>query len=98
MTAGAVDAGVISKAEARALLAEVFEETALVLGGLVAIHRVDDDFIWRFVRGLDVVRCKAVRRIEDCAAGPAASAAAPAESNLRPHPAIEDFLLKLRRS
>lgn len=97
MTAGAVDAGAISKAEARALLAEVFEETALVLGGLVAVDRVDDDFVWRFVRGLDVVRSKAVRRIEDCDAGPGASAA-PGESAFRPHPAIEDFLLKLRRS
>jgi hypothetical protein len=97
MTGVAVDTDVISKAEARRLLAEVFEEAALVLGGLIAVHRVDDDFVWRFVRSLDAVRSKAARRIDECDARPGIDATHP-ESNLRPHPAIEEFLLKLRRS
>ena len=97
MTGSAVDTDVISKAEARRLLAAVFEEAALVLGGLLAVHRVDDDFVWRFVKSLDVIRGKAVRRIDECDERPGADAIRP-ESHLRPHPAIEDFLLKLRRS
>jgi len=97
MTGSAVDRNVISKAEARRLIADVFEEAALVLGGLLAVHRAEDDFVWRLVKNLDVIRCKAVRRIDECDAGPRADARRP-DTHLRPHPAIEDFLLKLRRS
>jgi hypothetical protein len=97
MTGNAVDTGVISMAEARQLLAEVFEEAALVLGGLVAVYHVDDDFVWRLVKSLDVIRGKAVRRIDECVA-PSGSETARAAPDLCPHPAIEEFLLKLRRS
>jgi hypothetical protein len=97
MTGSAVDTDVISKAEARRLIADVFEETALVLGGLLAVHRAEDEFVWRLVKTLDVIRCKAARRIDECDASPGAEARCP-ETHLRPHPAIEDFLLKLRRS
>lgn len=97
MTGSAVDTDVISKAEARRLIGDVFEEVALVLGGLLAVHRAEDDFVWRLVKSLDVIRCKAVRRIDECDAGPGAEARRP-ETHLRPHPAIEDFLLKVRRS
>lgn len=97
MTASVIQADAITKAEARGLIAEVFEETALVLGGLVAVHQVDDDFVWRFIKSLDVVRCKAFRRIDERDATPGTDASE-AESRLRPHPAIDDFLLKLRRS
>ena len=97
MTGSAVGTEVTSKAEIRRLLADVFEETVLVLGGLVAVHRVDDDFVWRFIKRLDVIRSKADRRIDECDAQPCADAIR-RESHLRPHPAIEDFLLKLRRS
>lgn len=97
MTGSALDTDVISKAEARRLIADVFEEAALVLGGLLAVHRADDDFVWRLVKSLDVIRCKAARRIDECDAGPGTDARRP-ETHLRPHPAIEDFLLKLRRS
>lgn len=96
MTGSAVDTVVISKVEARRLIADVFEEAALVLGGLLAVRRAEDDFVWRFVKSLDVIRRKAVRRIDECDAGPGAEASRP-ESHLRPHPAIEDFLLKVRR-
>ena len=97
MTSSVMQTDVMTKTDTRRLLAEVFEETALVLGGLVAVHRVDDDFVWRFVKGLDAVCSKAFRRVDqrDSAAD---ADTADAESRLRPHPAIEDFLLKLRRA
>lgn len=87
----------ISKAEARELINDLFEEEALVIGGLVAVHEMDDDLVWRLVKNLDVIRGKALRRLEgkDAEEEPRAPARRP---NLKPHPAIEDFLLTLRRA
>ena len=97
MTGNATQADVITKAEAREMITEVFKETALVLGGLIAIHGVEDDLVWRFVKSLDAVHSKAIRRIDqrDAASGVASTES---ECRLRPHPAIEDFLLTLRRA
>ena len=92
---GAMD--MISKAEARELINDLFEEEALVIGGLVAVHRVEDDLVWRLVKNLDVIRGKALRRIEAKDGQSAGNNAAP-RPNLKPHPAIEDFLLNLRRA
>ena len=96
MTGSVMQTDLISRPAARGLITEVLEETTLVLGGLVAVHRVDDDFVWRFVKGLDAVCSKAFRRIDERGTGADADTA-DAELRLRPHPAIEDFLLKLRR-
>jgi hypothetical protein len=85
----------ISRTEARQLINDLFEEEALVIGGLVAVHRVDDDLVWRLVKNLDVLRGRFLRRIEsqehddDDQSSPA---------DLVPHPAIEDFLLNIRRA
>jgi hypothetical protein len=87
----------ISKAEARGMIDELFEEEALVIGGLVAVHEMDDDLVWRLVKNLDVIRGKVLRRLEDEA--PADEDGPPRRRpNLKPHPAIEDFLLSLRRA
>ena len=51
------------KAEVKDLILELFEEEALVLGGLVAVHKVDDDVIWRLVKNLDAIRRKALRPV-----------------------------------
>ena len=84
----------ISKAEVKDLINDLFEEEALVLGGLVALHEVDDDVVWRLVRSLDAIRRKFLRRLEE--KGPDDDGP-PKRPNLKPHPAIEDFLLSLRR-
>lgn len=97
MSSSMMQTDVMARADTRRLIAEVFEETALVLGGLVAVCEVDDDFVWRFVKGLDAVCTKALKRIDHRGVSERADAA-DAESRLRPHPAIEEFLLKLRRS
>ncbi len=87
----------ISKAEARELINDLFEEEALIIGGLVAVHQMDDDLVWRLVKHLDVIRGKVLRRLEDKA--PADGDGTPSRrTNLKPHPAIEDFLLALRRT
>ena len=83
----------LSPDEARTLIDDLFEEEVLAFGGLVAIHEVPDDLIWRLVKTLDTIRGRALRRIEA-----KAEVEAPFRApDLRPHPAIEDFLLKLRR-
>ena len=86
----------ISTAEARDLINDLFEEEALVIGGLVAVHNMDDDLVWRLVKNLDVIRARTLRRLND---EPPDDDAKPwyRRPNLKPHPAIEDFLLSLRR-
>ena len=86
----------LSKAEVRELINDLFEEEALVLGGLVALHKIEDDVIWRLIKSLDSIRRKVLHRLEDKA--PEDGDGGPARRpNLKPHPAIEDFLLSLRR-
>lgn len=97
MTGVESEDAMISKAEARELIDDLFEEEALVIGGIVAVHDIDDDLVWRLVRNLDVIRGKALRRLGDKNGGAAAGEAL-RRPNLKPHPAIEDFLLKIRRT
>ena len=54
----------ITETEARDLIDGVFEEEALAIGGLVAIHEVPDDLVWRLVKSLDTIRERVLRRIE----------------------------------
>lgn len=89
--------GMISKAEARELINDLFEEEALVIGGLVAVHEIEDELVWRLVKNLDVIRGKVLRRLEDKTPVDRDSPS-PGRPNLKPHPAIEDFLLSLRRT
>lgn len=86
----------ISKQEVKELIADLFEQQALVIGGLVAIHKVEDDVIWRLIRNLDVIRRRTLRRLED-KTPEEGDGAPPRRSHLKPHPAIEDFLLSIRR-
>lgn len=87
----------ITEAEVRELITDLFEEEALLIGGLVAVHKVDDDLVWRLVKSLDVIRGKILRRLEDNELSDDI-AVAPRRPNLKPHPAIEDFLLSLRKA
>ncbi len=85
----------ISKADAKDLITDLFEEEALVIGGLVAVHDVDDDLVWRLMKNLDVIRRKVLRRLEDKTPVDSEEPQ-PRKPNLKPHPAIEHFLLSLR--
>ena len=86
----------ISKAEVKELILDLFEEEALVIGGLVAVHKIEDDVVWRLVKNIDVIRRKVLRRLED-KAPEEGDGSPPRRPNLKPHPAIEDFLLSIRR-
>jgi hypothetical protein len=86
----------LSVSDVRELLDHVFEQEALVIGGLVALHEWDDDVVWRLIRSLDVIRGRVLRRLEEKAR---ANIERPSRGPvLKPHPAIEGFLLSLRRA
>ena len=69
----------------------------LVIGGLVAVHQIEDELVWRLVKNLDLIRGKVLRRLEAEAPGDG-DGTPPRRTNLQPHPAVEDFLLALRRT
>lgn len=83
----------LTKETAKQLILDLFEEQALVIGGLVAVHEVDDDLVWRLMKNLDVIVGKAMDRLNDRENDPKSAP----QVNAKPHPAIEEFLLKLRR-
>lgn len=87
----------ITKEKARLMILDVFEEEALVIGGLAAIHGLDDDLVWRIMCNFDVILDKSLRRLEN---SDTSGSKKPVDTppNAKPHPAIEDFLLKLRRA
>jgi len=74
----------------RELVTEIFEEEALLLGGIVAVHSVDDEVVWRLVRGLDRLRHRVLQRVDRAEVAPANR---PRRGNgTEPHPAIERFI------
>jgi len=87
----------LTMTEARELVDDLFEEEALLVGGLAAVRGMDDDLVWRLMRSLDAIRRKVLRRLGDT--GPDDGGGMPSEqSNLKPHPAVEEFLIKMRRA
>jgi hypothetical protein len=79
------------------LVLEIFEEIGLVLGGMVALHDVGDDFVWRLVRSLEATRRKFLGRLQSL--GPLGRDPDGREGGLceKAHPAIEEFLSKVRK-
>src|SRR3990167_2527045 len=73
-------------------LRQIFDEIGLMLCGLVAVHfsTVDietDDFLWRLCANLDVIRGRALRRLN-----PKATEVPTHLRSLKQHPAIFEFL------
>lgn len=83
----------VNEAEVREMLNRVFEEEALIIGGLVALYDVSDDIVFKLMDGLDAVRDKALRRLER---GRAKENGVRSRPDFTPHPAIEEFLEKVR--
>ncbi len=78
-------------AELREKYVEVFGEETRSRHKVFLVKRI----AWRLVKNLDAIRSKALPRIEGRSS---ADAAPPGCCDPRPHPAIEDFLIKLRRA
>ncbi len=86
----------IAHTEVEEIIRDLFEEEALMIGGLVVLHRPEDDLVWRLIRNLDVIRQKALRRLE-ASEDRARGDGPPQWQGAEPHPAVEEFLFKLRR-
>lgn len=84
----------MEREEVRALLHELFEEAALVIGGLIATYKVEDEFIWRLMRHLDELR----RRMFDGLEAEGAETPAAGVKEPTPHPAVQHFLAQLDRA
>jgi hypothetical protein len=84
---------VISTEQAGELLRDVFEEEALVIGGLTALHDLPDAVVCRLMDSLDVIRRKTMDRLARTDEPPVTTHRPP---ELKPHPAIEAFLRRLR--
>jgi hypothetical protein len=80
--------------EMRELVSDAFEEAGLVVGGLVAERCIEDDVVWSLVRSLDAIRERTLDRIDETARVQDSQSASP--SGPRPHPAVEDFLQRVR--
>ena len=80
--------------EVRELVDELFEEEALVIGGLVAAYGIDDDLVTSLMGNLEAIRGNMITRIES---RDDSAEARPKRSSVEPHPAIKEFLIKLRR-
>jgi len=83
----------MSEAEVKDMLDSAFEEEALIIGGLVALYNVADDVVFKLMNGLDAVRDKAMKRLDR---GRARENGTRSRPDFTPHPAIEEFLAKVR--
>ncbi len=81
----------IEKAEAKKLINDVFEEEALVLGGMAVLQEIDHCLAWRLVKNLDAIRRKALRRVD------AEDDDGTGQSDFTQSPAIAEFLRTIRR-
>ena len=86
----------VTEAEAQDLLDELFEQQALSLGGLIALHGMEDELVWRLVKNLDVIRARFKRRVSAKSRKRAGDTVCLRPST-QPHPAIQHFLSRLRR-
>lgn len=86
----------LSKAEVQNLLDDLLEQQALALGGLVALHGMNDELVWKLVKNLDVIRTRFKRRLhaQDRARQGDTARLRPMA---QPHPAIQHFLARLGR-
>ena len=82
----------LTEKQVRKLLVKVFEEEALVLGGMAAMREIDDALLCRLVANLQTISEKTIRRLDSLE--PAHSVG---KLRVTPHPAINLFLLKLKR-
>ena len=73
---------------------DLCEEMALAIGGMAAVHDLDDELVWSLINRLEMTRSKILHRLSN---RDSADQDQPGMGSVfRPHPAIEDFLLKLR--
>ena len=83
----------IDRDEARTILLDVMEESALEVASVIAAHRFDDQAVWKLMHGMDAVRRRGLDRLDRFAGG----ARDPEEPRSTAHPAIEEYLVRLQK-
>lgn len=81
----------LTKKQVRKLLIKVFEEEALVIGGMAAMREIDEALLCRLIENLQVIADKSVRKLDTME-----FVRGGRNPKVTPHPAINLFLLKLR--
>ncbi len=77
-----------------ALVRDAFDDIALLVGSIAALHNLDDDLLWTLMKRLDRIRVKLLRNL---LGGTAREDFEPAP--LRPprtHAAVDEFLARNR--
>lgn len=84
--------------EARNLVDEIFEQQALLIGGILAVYGMEDKTVWRLIRNMDVIRWNVMFKLDELEDEDDIPDDVLQEKNfnLKPHPAIEGFLGKIR--
>jgi hypothetical protein len=84
----------IDRQEAREILLDLLEEIALLVGGILAVHRVDDDMVWKLMSGMDRLRRRGLGRLNEAAGEEPLEPEVPGPTT---HPAVEEFLIHIQR-
>ena len=84
----------IEPEDARRIVLGVLEDQALAVGGCVATHHLPDPAVWDLMKTLDAIRRKALAQLEEAAPISEDSS----WEGAQPHPAVEEFLKRLRES
>lgn len=85
----------MEQAAVRKALDETFRDVALVLGGIFAVHEVQDEAVWQVMKHLDIAHENALAKVDGL--DPAARRPAYPKHEYEHHPAVEALLLKLSR-
>ncbi len=84
----------MENARFKKLLDSTFEEVALVLAGILTVHRAEDEVFWQVMKHLDIAHQNALENLGD-PPPPQAGVELPAQGEGH-HPAVDALLLKLR--
>ena len=79
------------------LVQQLLEEEALAIGGLLAVHEVDDEFVWQLFQSLDSIGEKYLA-IPGADALNGLSKSFDTPRKAQPHPAVAEFLARIRRA
>jgi len=79
--------------EVRRLLDDLLEDLVLSLGGIFVLFEVEDEVVRRVARLFDAVRIRFLAKISSAEG---ARQTERAQYGLLPHPAVEEFLRKIR--
>ena len=78
-----------------AIIDKAFEEIALVLGGIFAVHGVHDEAVWQIMKHIDMVHENVLTRLDGLESS--ADGQVTAKQEYEVHPAVEALLLKIRK-